>query len=47
MVYYRICQRDIEIHCIDINKSLMNNSSEIALSLDYTGMHFHTCDILA
>lgn len=45
--YKNICQRNIEIHCIDINKSLINNSSEIALSLDYTGMHFHTCDILA
>jgi len=45
--YYRnLCGREIEIHCIDINGGLMDNSREIAASLEYGGMHFHTCDIL-
>lgn len=45
--YYSVIgKRDIEIHCIDINKRLMDNSREIAQSLSFRDMHFHSSDIL-
>lgn len=45
--YYTVLKkRDIEIHCIDFNESLMRNSEERARALGFTNMHFHSMDIL-
>lgn len=48
LVYYyfkNIMDRDIEIHCIDSNKKLMNNCKRIAESLDFDEIYFYSCDI--
>ncbi|MBN2510778.1 MAG: methyltransferase [Spirochaetales bacterium] len=41
-----VCGRPVEIHCLDINGSLMKNSKILAIKLGFDGMHFHTGDIL-
>jgi hypothetical protein len=45
--YFNIlCKREIIIHCIDSNKRLMENCGEIAASLGFSNMIFHSGDIL-
>jgi hypothetical protein len=38
--------RAIEIHCVDIDRRMMDNARLTARSLGFTEMHFHACDIL-
>ncbi len=48
LIYYyykNIDNRPIKIHCLDINKNLMQKNSNIAESLGFHDMHFHACDI--
>ncbi len=48
LVYYfyqHIEQRSVKIHCIDTNERLMQLNNELAQRLNFTNMHFHSCDI--
>lgn len=44
--YTQLYSKQLEIHCIDTNKKLMENGSKNATELGFENMHFHTSDIL-
>ena len=43
--YQQIDNREIEIHCIDTNKRLMDNNRELSKRFNFQNMYFHACDI--
>ncbi|GAB7087915.1 methyltransferase [Marinifilum fragile] len=43
--YQKIDERDIEIHCVDINERLMAENRELAKRMNFDRMHFHANDI--
>lgn len=43
--YQKMDYRDIEIHCIDHNKRLMDNNRELANHLNFKEMYFYNSDI--
>ena len=43
--YQKIENRDIEIHCVDYNKKLMDNNRELAKKMKFSQMHFYSSDI--
>ena len=48
LVYYFYTQldnRQISIHCLDINARLMDKNRELARTIGFDGMHFHACDV--
>ncbi len=45
--YTEIEKKNIEIHCVDNNKSLMEKSKLIALQAGYPNMFFHSTDIMS
>ncbi|WP_430814922.1 class I SAM-dependent methyltransferase [Carboxylicivirga sp. RSCT41] len=49
LVYYfysKIDQREIDIHCIDYNESLMISNAELAKEMNFRNMFFHPMDII-
>ncbi len=44
--YEKIEQRNIEIHCIDYNKKLMESKRKLARDMGFTNMYFHASDIV-
>lgn len=44
--YHNIENREIEIHCIDINEKLMNSNAELANNMNFKSMSFHAMDII-
>jgi len=43
--YHKIENRDIEIHCIDYNKKLMEANEKLASEMKFHSMYFHSMDI--
>jgi len=43
--YQKIDQRNIEIHCVDYNKKLMDNNRALAEKMGFTQMYFYAADI--
>lgn len=43
--YNNMENREIEIHCIDNDDSLIANNKEMAQRLNFNGMYFHFCNI--
>ncbi|MCG8579415.1 MAG: SAM-dependent methyltransferase [Bacteroidales bacterium] len=49
LVYYfysKIEERDIEIHCIDYNESLMESNERLAKEMNFKNMFFYPMDII-
>ena len=45
--YYRnLRDRDIAIHCVDVDRRLMQNAQDVARALGFEEMYFHASDIL-
>ncbi|MCP3923049.1 MAG: SAM-dependent methyltransferase [Desulfobacterales bacterium] len=44
--YKEIEKKNIEIHCVDQNKSLMEKSEKLAIESGFSNMYFHSEDIM-
>jgi len=45
--YYSVIEpREIEMHCVDINKKLMDSKAELAKSMNFRNIFFHAMDIV-
>lgn len=48
LIYYfysKICKREIELYCVDINKKLMEKAMNLANDYGFTGMKFIASDV--
>jgi len=44
--YMNIEKRNVIVHCVDKNETLMNRSAELAAELGFENIHFHSCDVM-
>jgi hypothetical protein len=44
--YHKIENREIEIHCIDYNKKLMNSNAKLAGEMNFQNIYFYPMDII-